>query len=287
MSLQALSPDRQTDVERIERSLDDLEQLTEEIAREPDYPVAALDYALPQGFVLSVVIPVYNEEATIALVIDRLRRLPLPLELVLVDDHSTDGTRDILRRYENDADTRIIYKPQNEGKGAALRTGFAQATGDVVAVQDADLEYDPRDLPRLVRPIVEDRAEVVYGSRYLDDRHESEEFRRRRQRDFSRLHRLGNAALTWASNCFTGLQLTDMETCYKAFRRDVIQRIELHQDRFGFEPEITAKIARRRLRVCEVPISYQPRTYAEGKKIGVRDLVNAFWCIVQYGVWER
>ncbi len=275
-----------TEQDRIERSLEELEQLGAALV-DPDRATVSPKFAVPAGFLLSVVVPVYNEQATIAHIIQSLRALPLPVEIIVVDDFSTDGTRAILRGYENDDDLRIVYKPQNEGKGAALRTGFAVARGDVVTVQDADLEYDPRDLTRVVRPIVEGRADVVYGSRYLSDRHESEEFRGRRQRDSSRLHRLGNALLTWASNCFTGLRLTDMETCYKAFRRDVIQRIELQQDRFGFEPEVTAKIARRACRVCEVPISYRPRTYAEGKKIGVRDLFNALFCIIQYGVWER
>ncbi|MBW3597582.1 MAG: glycosyltransferase family 2 protein [Planctomycetes bacterium] len=281
----AIAEDR--NLERVERSLDELEQLTEQATRDEQCAPPRPDYPLPAGFLLSVVIPVFNEEATIEHVIARLQALPLPLELVIVDDHSTDGTRGILRRYEDEADMRIIYKPQNEGKGAALRTGFAKARGDVIVVQDADLEYDPRDLVRLIRPIVEGRAEVAYGSRYRDDRNEDAEFRRRRQRDSSLLHRLGNAALTCASNCFTGLRLTDMETCYKAFRRDAIQRIELQQDRFGIEPEITAKIARRGHRVCEVPISYQPRSYAEGKKIRLRDAWQALACIVRYGVWER
>ncbi len=279
-TLEASSATETFPQERVERSLDALEQLGSALV-EPDRFVA------PPGFLLSVVIPVYNEEATIVQVIESLRALPLPVELLIIDDCSTDGTRNILRRYENDEDIRIVYKPKNEGKGAALRTGFALARGDVVVVQDADLEYDPRDLPRLVQPIIEGRADVVYGSRYLSDRHESAEFRQRRQRDPSLVHWLGNALLTWASNCFTGLRLTDMETCYKAFRRDVIQRIELQQDRFGFEPEVTAKIARHKYRVCETPISYRPRTYAEGKKIGIRDLFNALFCIVQYGVWER
>jgi glycosyltransferase involved in cell wall biosynthesis len=276
-----------SDLERVEHSLDELERLSEQLTREPAFAVAPRDYDLPPGFLLSVVVPVYNEQATIGTVIERLRALPLPLEMVIVDDSSTDGTRDVLRQYENDPAFQIIYKRQNKGKGAALRTGFANARGDVVAVQDADLEYDPRDLVRLVRPLVEGRAEVVYGSRYLEDRHESDEFRRRRVCDRSRLHRLGNAALTWVSNCFTGQRLTDMETCYKVFRREVIQAIELQQDRFGFEPEITAKIARRRDRVVELPISYTPRGYAQGKKIRFRDAVNTLYCIVQYGVWER
>lgn len=282
----APAPAMGTDVERVEHQLEELEKLNEQLTEEQAW-APPLDYALPKDFLLSVVIPVYNEAATIACVIAQLRHLPLPVELVIVDDRSTDGTRDILRRYENDADVRIIYKPQNEGKGAALRTGFSQVRGQVVVVQDADLEYDPRDLARLVRPIVENRADVVYGSRYLGDRNEPEEFRLRRGRDRSPLHRCGNRLLTCVSNCFTGLRLTDMETCYKAFRRDVIQRIELQQERFGFEPEITAKIARRGLRVCETPISYHPRGYAEGKKIRLRDAVNALFCIVQYGVWER
>jgi glycosyltransferase involved in cell wall biosynthesis len=267
--------------------LDDLEKLAARLDADHEFTVAAPEYVLPEGFLLSVVIPVYNEAATIARVIERLRLLRLPLEMVIVDDRSTDGTRELLRRYEEDADVRIVYKPVNEGKGAALRTGFAQARGDVVVVQDADLEYDPRDLVRLVRPIVEGRAEVVYGSRYLDDAGECDEFRRRRLRDRSPLHRFGNGALTWASNRFTGLRLTDMETAYKAFRRDVIQSLSLHQDRFGFEPEVTARLARRGVRIAEAPVSYRPRGYAEGKKIGFRDALNTLYCIVRYGVWDR
>jgi glycosyltransferase involved in cell wall biosynthesis len=274
------------ELERVDQSLNELEILTEQLD-DPNRTVELPDYPIPAGFLLSVVIPVYNEERTIAAVLNQVRRLPLPLEVVIVDDCSTDGTREILRRFANDRQVRVILKPQNEGKGAALRTGFAGARGDVVVVQDADLEYDPRDLVRLVRPIVEGKADVVYGSRYLDDRHESEAFRRRRRRDGSLVHRAGNALLTWASNCFTGLRLTDMETCYKAFRRDLLQRIELQQDRFGFEPEITAKIARCRVRVWETPVSYSPRSYAEGKKIGFRDGLQTLFCIVQYGVWER
>jgi glycosyltransferase involved in cell wall biosynthesis len=222
---------------------------------------------------LSVVIPVYNEEATLRTILARVCRVPIPKEIVIVDDCSTDTTPEILRTLEGTAGLRIICKVRNEGKGAALRTGFAAATGDVVLVQDADLEYDPRDYPRLIRPLIEGEADVVYGSRFLGEH----------PQDPSWLHRVGNGLLTRASNLFTGLRLTDMETCYKAFRRDVLRNLQICQNRFGFEPEVTAKLARRRARIVEVPITYAARNYAEGKKIGLKDACNAFYCIVRYG----
>ena len=233
-------------------------------------------FAIPAGFKLSVVIPVYNEEPTLAELGGRVREVPMPLEIIVVDDCSTDGTRGILRELSQYADVKIVYKDHNEGKGAALRTGFKYVTGDVVVVQDADLEYDPRDIPKLVQPIVEDRADVVYGSR----------FRGKRPADSTFVHRLGNGLLTAASNLTTGLSLSDMETCYKVFRRNSLRGLDLKQDRFGFEPEITAKIARRGCRVEERPIGYRARGWEEGKKIGIQDGINALYCIVRYAWFD-
>jgi glycosyltransferase involved in cell wall biosynthesis len=229
------------------------------------------------------VIPVYNERATLTEIVERVRRVPLghDMEIVLVDDFSTDGTRDLLASFEDEDGVQVLYHEKNRGKGAALRTGFAAATGDLVIVQDADLEYDPMEYPMLVRPIVEGRADVVYGSRFKGG-------------EITRVlyywHSVGNRLLTWLSNMFTNLNLSDMEVCYKVFRREVIQSIELREDRFGFEPEVTAKLARfrrpdgSRLRIFEVGISYSGRTYEEGKKIGWKDGVRALWCIVRYNV---
>jgi glycosyltransferase involved in cell wall biosynthesis len=225
-------------------------------------------------FRLSIVIPVYNEEATIARVISRLAALPLRTELIVVDDCSQDGTRAVLSKLADIADLKIILKPLNQGKGAALRTGLEQISGDYVVIQDADLEYDPRDIPQLLVPLLNDQADVVYGSRFIGDE----------VQDDSLVHRMGNAMLTGASNLLSGLRLTDMETCYKAFTREVIDSIRIEQDRFGIEPEITAKLARRGFRFVEVPISYQSRGYNEGKKIGVKDLINAIYCIGRYGM---
>jgi glycosyltransferase involved in cell wall biosynthesis len=221
-----------------------------------------------------VVVPVYNEEATIHTILARVAALPLPLEVVVVDDASTDRTRELLEAVRPAENVKLIFKPQNEGKGAALRTGFAHATGDVVVIQDADLEYDPRDIVPLVQPLVEGRADVSYGSRFLGEV----------PQDPSLAHRMINGLLTYASNFFSGRCLTDMETCYKAFRRDVIRSIEIKQNRFGFEPEVTAKLARRGYRFTEVPIRYDARSYAEGKKIGPKDGFNALWCIIRYGL---
>jgi glycosyltransferase involved in cell wall biosynthesis len=261
---------------RIQDTLCQLQSLSDMIAAElaDDYAVPPLDYELPAGFRLSIVIPVYNEEATIEQVLARLAALPIAKEIIVVDDCSTDHTRELLKQYEHAAEMHVVFKPHNEGKGAALRTGFRRATGDVVVVQDADLEYDPRDILRLLQPIVADEADVVYGSRFLTAEHQ----------DRSWLHRTGNHLLTRASNALTGLELTDMETCYKAFRRDVLRGFEIEQNRFGFEPEVTAKVARRGHRIEEVPIHYAARGYAEGKKIGFKDLFNALYCIVRYGL---
>ena len=222
---------------------------------------------------LSVVMPVYNEESTVDAIVRRVLAVDLDIELVIVDDGSSDGTRALLYELEAEHENvRLFLHETNQGKGAALRTGFASATGDIVIVQDADLEYDPGDYPRLVEPIVRGEADVVYGSRYLaGDR-----------QDGSWVHRLGNRLLTGASNLFTGQKLSDMETCYKVFRRETIANMPLQQNRFGFEPEVTAKLARRGLRIEEVPIRYNSRDYTEGKKIGWRDALSALYCIVRY-----
>lgn len=231
-------------------------------------------YPIPADFKLSVVIPVYNERQWINELIRRVRAVPIPKEIVIVDDCSTDGTRDLLHKLEG-GEVRVFYQPVNQGKGAALREGFRHATGDVVVVQDADLEYDPAEYPRLIQPILDNRADVVYGSRFIGESHRVLYF----------WHYVANLVLTTVSNMVTNLNLTDMETCYKVFRREVLAGIHLKSNRFGFEPEITAKIAKRRhpaWRIYEVPISYSGRTYEEGKKIGLRDAFNALYCILRY-----
>jgi glycosyltransferase involved in cell wall biosynthesis len=221
---------------------------------------------------LSVVVPCYNERPTIVQLIKRVLESPWVAEVIVVDDCSTDGTRDLLLGV-TDERVRVVLHEHNQGKGAALRTGFALATADFVLVQDADLEYDPAEYDHLVEPLATDVADAVYGSRFMSGRP---------HRVLYFWHSVGNRYLTLLSNMFTDLNLTDMETCYKAFRRDVIQSIEIEEDRFGFEPEITAKLARAGLRIYEVGISYSGRTYAEGKKIGWRDGVRALICIVKY-----
>ena len=226
---------------------------------------------------LTVVIPVYNEVHTLLSLIDRVQAVALDKDIILVDDCSTDGTRDLLQTTTFPANVRVLYHERNQGKGAALRTGFASATGDVVIIQDADLEYDPREYPKLLQPIADGRADVVFGSRFAGGE---------THRVLYFWHSLGNKFLTLCSNAFTNLNLTDMETCYKVFRREVLQRITVEENRFGFEPEITAKVAKLRVRIYEVGISYAGRTYEEGKKIGWRDGVRALWCIVKYN-WLR
>lgn len=223
---------------------------------------------------LSVVMPVYNERDTIEKIVERVLAVPVDKELLIVDDFSTDGTREKLSGLEGREGVSVLLHDKNMGKGAALRTGFAACTGDIVLVQDADLEYFPEEYPELIEPIVSDWAEVVYGSRFLGRRH----------RVLLYHHFLANKLLTVLSNLFTNLNLSDMETCYKVFKREVIQGIPLNQDRFGFEPEVTAKVARRRHRVFEVAISYNGRTYEEGKKIGVKDALVAVWCIFRYAL---
>ncbi|HEX3349769.1 MAG TPA: glycosyltransferase family 2 protein [Acetobacteraceae bacterium] len=230
---------------------------------------------------LSIVIPCYNEIGTIDAIIDAVNSSPYPdKEIVIVDDCSVDGTREKLRN-EIEADgrvSRILYHDHNQGKGAALRTGFQHATGDIVIVQDADLEYDPNEFPRMVQPIVSGKADVVFGSRFTGgDAHRVLYF----------WHRLGNSFLTLLSNMFTNLDLTDMETGYKAFRREVLQKITIEESRFGFEPEITAKISKLRdVKIYEVGISYYGRTYDAGKKIGWKDGVRAIYCIIKYGIFR-
>jgi glycosyltransferase involved in cell wall biosynthesis len=230
--------------------------------------------SIPAGFKLSVVIPVYNEKQWIAKLIERVQAVPIPKEIIIVDDLSTDGTRAILQQLDDD-NIRVIYQPCNRGKGAALREAFQHATGDVILVQDADLEYDPGEYPRLIQPILENRADVVYGSRFIGESHRVLYF----------WHSVANKMLTTMSNMFTNLNLTDMETCYKVFRREVLDGISLKSNRFGFVPDVTAKIAKKKSpawRIYEVPISYAGRTYEEGKKIGFKDALQAFYCIVRY-----
>jgi glycosyltransferase involved in cell wall biosynthesis len=228
---------------------------------------------------LSIVVPVYNESKYLERVLDRVAAAPLPdgiqRQIVCVDDCSTDGTADLLRRLaESRPELRVLFHQKNQGKGAAIRTGFTQATGDIVLIQDADLEYDPSEYPRLLKPILDGRADVVYGSRFIGETHRVLYF----------WHYLGNQLLTTLSNMCSNLNLTDMECCYKVFRKEVIRQITIEEDRFGIEPELTAKVASLGVRLYEVPVSYSGRTYAEGKKINWKDGVSALRCILKYNL---
>jgi glycosyltransferase involved in cell wall biosynthesis len=241
---------------------------------------------------LSLVIPVYNEVPTLREIVSRIAAVDLDKELVFVDDMSTDGSRDLLTQLRDQGleswlaghdkqrprlrtnEVQVVLQPHNMGKGAALRAGFAAATGDIVVIQDADLEYDPQDLPRVIQPIVDGIADVTFGSRFIGTPRRALFF----------WHQMLNNALTLLSNMFNDLNITDMETCYKAFRRDIVKAITVEENRFGIEPELTAKIAKMRLRIYEVPVSYHGRTYDEGKKIGWKDGVRALYCIVKYGM---
>ena len=234
-------------------------------------------HSVPSDFTLSVVVPVYNEERTLEKLVDAVRAVPIRKQIVLVDDCSKDNSLKVIESFADDDRNSFVklHHEANRGKGAALRTGFAAATGDAVIVQDADLEYDPAEYPQLLAPILADKADVVYGSRFMGDAP---------HRVLYYWHSVGNKFLTTLSNWFTNLNLTDMETCYKVFRTPVIKEIlpSLQQDRFGFEPEITSRVARAGLRVYEVGISYNGRTYKEGKHIGWKDGFRALWCIVKY-----
>ena len=227
-----------------------------------------------QDVTLSIVIPCYNEKASIRTIVDKVREAPVAhKEIIIVDDCSTDGTSEVLDTEIAPLVSKVIHQKQNGGKGAALHTGFAAATGDIVIIQDADMEYDPNEYARVIEPICNDEADVVYGSRFAETK---------RYDDAYKQNIAANLFLTRLSNLFTGLKLTDMETCYKAFRREIIQSIELKEKRFGFEPEITSKLASRKVRMAEVPISYFPRKVEEGKKINWKDGVRAIYCIVKY-----
>lgn len=224
--------------------------------------------------VLSVIIPVYNEQQTITQVIDKVLALPIQLEVIVVNDGSSDGTWDSLKSFADHPSVRCFTHDVNQGKGAALRTGIARASGDIVIIQDADLEYDPSNIATLIQPLLDGVTDVVYGSRYLGHA----------EQDPSRIHRFGNWLLTAFSNMMANQSLTDMETCYKVFRRELIQSIQIEENRFGFEPEITAKLSKCGAHIIEMPVTYHARGWHEGKKIGWRDLVRTLYCIMKYNL---
>jgi len=227
---------------------------------------------------LSIVIPCYNEKDTIQKILERVKASPLDKEIIIVDDGSTDGTREILATQIAHQVDQIIFHEHNQGKGAALRSGFAAVHGDIVIIQDADLEYDPAEYEQLIKPILEGNADVVYGSRFKGGQ---------TRRVLYYWHSVGNKFLTWMSNIFTNINLSDLETGYKVFRRDIIQSITIEENRFGFEPEITAKVAKMKCRICEVGISYSGRSYGAGKKVGWKDGFRAIWCILKYNLRGR
>lgn len=232
-----------------------------------------------ENITLSIIIPCYNEKETIHSIIDAVQGSPVPnKEIIVVDDCSTDGTRDILEKEIKSKVQKILYHEKNKGKGAALRSGIEAAAGDIVIIQDADLEYDPNEYVNILQPFLQEKADVVYGSRFMGGHP---------HRVVYYWHRLGNAFLTTLSNMFTNINLTDMETCYKAFRREIIQSIEIEENRFGFEPEITAKLAKMHCSIYEVGISYYGRTYEEGKKIGWKDGFRAIYCIFKYNLFRK
>jgi len=226
--------------------------------------------------ILSLVMPVYNEKNTLTEILNKVKAVPVKKEIIIVDDGSADGTREILKDLKSD-NIKIIFHEKNQGKGAAIKTGLREATGDIVIIQDADLEYDPNEIPKVIQPILDGFADVVYGSRFLGGHPHGVLYF---------WHMVGNKLLTTLSNVFTGINLTDMETCYKAFKREIIQSLEIEEDRFGFEPEMTAKIAKKKCRIYEVGISYYGRTYEEGKKIGWKDAFSALKCIIKYNLFK-
>jgi glycosyltransferase involved in cell wall biosynthesis len=257
---------------RVEADINAVEELVKQQLQAESPARDDADSILVPRPTLSVVIPVYNERSSILEIIQRVNQLPIDKQVIVVDDGSTDGTREILQKLDTNDRFEIFFHSVNLGKGAALQTGFRLAEGDVVIVQDADQEYFPEDILKVIQPILSGKSPVVYGSRYLESLHTKSSW----------IHRLGNRLLTCLSNAANGQHLTDMETCYKAFRRDVLMQITIEQRRFGFEPEITAKLSKLGYVIPEVAVRYQARNWKEGKKIGIRDLWNAIYCIIKY-----